>query len=143
MLLDHTLCSGCRDERHTPWRTRTARSPEAEQPGRRRETNVGPTCFHHNSTRYVKPQGAYLDDGDVEEDAAQTDGDGGGGHDRGACDEPDAHRDGRQLVPARDDPRLQRHEQAWNNRGKGGGSELALQRVQQDTGARTSRTTHT
>lgn len=139
MLLEHTLCSGCRDERHTPWRTRTARSPEAEQPGRRKKlTNVGlPVSITAQAT------GAYLDDGDVEEDAAQTDGDGGGGHDRGACDEPDAHRDGRQLVPARDDPRLQRHEQAWNNRGKGGGSELALQRVQQDTRARRSRTTHT
>jgi hypothetical protein len=53
----------------------------------------------------------YLDDGDVEERAAEADGEGGGGHDGRAGQEPHGHGERRHLVPARDDPRLQRHEQ--------------------------------
>lgn len=53
----------------------------------------------------------YLDDGDVEERAAEADGQGGGGHDGRAGQEPHGHGERGHLVPARDDPWLQRHEQ--------------------------------
>lgn len=55
--------------------------------------------------------GVYLDDGDMEERAAEADGQGRGGHDGGAGQEPHGHGERGHLVPARDDPRLQRHEQ--------------------------------
>ena len=53
----------------------------------------------------------YLDDGDMEERAAEADGQGGGGHDGRAGQEPHGHGERGHLVPARDDPWLQRHEQ--------------------------------
>jgi hypothetical protein len=43
--------------------------------------------------------------------AAEADGDGGGGHHGRARQEPHGHGERCPLVPARDDPRLQRHEQ--------------------------------
>jgi hypothetical protein len=55
--------------------------------------------------------GFYLHDSDAEERAAEAYGDGGGGHDGRAGQEPHHHGERRHLVPARDDPRLQRHEQ--------------------------------
>jgi hypothetical protein len=55
--------------------------------------------------------GLYLDDSDAKERAAEADGDGGGGHDGRPGQEPHHHGERRHLVPARDDPRLQSHEQ--------------------------------
>lgn len=59
----------------------------------------------------------YLDDGDVEERAAEADGKGGGGHDGRAGQEPHGHGERGHLVPARDYPWLQRHEQPCTEEG--------------------------
>lgn len=57
----------------------------------------------------------YLDEGDVQERAAEPDGEGGGEHDGRAGEEAHGHGVRRHLVPARDDPGLQRHEQPCTN----------------------------
>jgi hypothetical protein len=53
----------------------------------------------------------YLDDGDVQKRAAEAHGEGRGRHNRRTGQEAHRHGERRHLVPARDDPRLQRHEQ--------------------------------
>lgn len=66
-----------------------------------------------DSVEDLREARAHLDDGHVEERPAQADGERGGGHDGGAREEPDGHREGGDGVAAGDDSRLQRHEQPW------------------------------
>lgn len=54
----------------------------------------------------------YLDNGDLQERPAEADGEGRGGHDDGAGDEADEHGVDGGGAAAREDPRLQRHEQS-------------------------------
>lgn len=53
-----------------------------------------------------------LNDGDVQEDAPEADDQRGSGHDSRTREEPHAHRESCDRVPARYYPRLQRHEQS-------------------------------
>jgi hypothetical protein len=60
------------------------------------------------------PHPKYLDDGDVQKRAAEAHGEGRGRHHGRPGQEAHGHGERRHLVPARDDPRLQRHEQPCN-----------------------------
>jgi len=57
------------------------------------------------------PHPKYLDDGDVQKRAPEAHGEGRGRHHGRPGQEAHGHGERRHLVPARDDPRLQRHEQ--------------------------------
>jgi len=60
---------------------------------------------------YPSSHPKYLDDGDVQKRAAEAHGEGRGGHNGRTGQEAHRHGERRHLVPARDDPGLQRHEQ--------------------------------
>jgi hypothetical protein len=66
--------------------------------------------IYPSSPLFLAPQ-KYLDDGDVQKRAAEAHGEGRGRHNGRTGQEAHRHGERRHLVPARDDPGLQRHEQ--------------------------------